>query len=487
MFKKDRALLITYQILAAIFLVSILTWVLDSFQSNLSTPIIALLFLLPVVISAGYLGITGGITASVASFLAFNYFFISPFLTFSVHHSQDLLALIVFLLVAVIISQSLSQAKINIASAKAREHETMLLYELTIALAGTMREEEILEIVGEKIVEHFPSEAVLFKLQPIAGDTRSRSFPIGSIIPERKPEICLEITGGGETTGEIAVWLKMPLDHPQDRLLRAFASQTDLVLGKAYLVDAERRAKLLEESDELKSTLLSSVSHELRTPLSTIKASISSLRSGEIEWNSEARQELLTAVEEETDHLNQLVGNLLDMSRIEIGALQPNQKNNSIKEILSGVIRRMRQQLASHQIKVNIPDTIPQVFVDYNQMDQVFINLLSNGIKYAPTGTEIVINSIPFNEKEIKIEVINQGPHVKPEHLTRIFDKFFRVTDADQVMGTGLGLSICKGIIEAHHGRIWAENRPEGFTFVFTVPVAPRQILPLINETADLP
>ncbi len=484
--KKRNPYLILYQVMTSIILVAILTWVLESFQSILGTPIIALLFLLPVVISAGSLNITGGITASVASFLAFNYFFISPYFTFSVHRTQDLLALIVFLLVAVMISQSLSKAKINLAAATAREHETMLLYELTNALAGSTDENEILVIVGEKIIKHFPVETVMFNLEPAIGETRSRMFPVDAKLPERTADTRIKISGGTETNGEIRVWLKTPLDRPQDRLLQAFASQTSLVLEKSSLADAERRAKLLQESDELKSTLLSSVSHELRTPLSTIKASISSLRSDEIEWESEARRELLTAVEEETDHLNRLVGNLLDMSRIEMGALRPNQKNNSIKEILSGVVRRMRQQLTSHRITVNISENTPQVFVDYSQMDQVFMNLISNGIKYSPPGSEILVNSSPFGDKEVKIEVINQGPSVKPEYLTRIFDKFFRVTDADQVTGTGLGLSICKGIIEAHHGRIWAENRPEGFTFIFTIPVAPRQIHSVENEAGDI-
>ncbi len=483
---KKKPLIYLIQMLAATMIVGILTWFLGYFQSRLSTPIIALLFLLPVVISAGYFDITGGITASVISFLAFNYFFISPFLTFSVYHSQDLLALIVFLLIAAITSQSIGKAKTNLAAAKAREHETMLLYELTIALAGTMNEEEILESVGKKIIEHFPVETVLFQLTPETTEIQSRLFPFGSVTPDREADFCLEISAGDETKGSIMTWLKMPLDHPQERLLRAFASQTSLVLGKASLADAERRANLLEESDKLKSTLLSSVSHELRTPLSTIKASISSLRSDEIDWDSNARRELLTAVEEETDHLNQLVGNLLDMSRIEMGALQPNQKNNSIKEILMGVVRRMRHQWTSHRIVINIPDNTPEVFVDYSQMEQVFMNLLSNGIKYSPPGSEITVNTSHHDERELLVEVVNQGPFVKPEHLTRIFDKFFRVTDADQVTGTGLGLSICKGIIEAHGGHIWAENRPKGFTFIFTVPMATRLIIPVDSESGDI-
>lgn len=466
------------QFLLSIILVFFLTWILEFLRFSLSTPVIALLFLLPVVISAGYFNITGGITASFAAFLSFNYFFIPPYHTLAVHQTQDIIALIVFLIVAVIISQSLSQAKIGMATAVARERETTILYELNVALAGSTRENEILQIVGQKIIEHFPVERVVISLRSPQRPVLTQSFPQGVSHPERNPDVALNISGGEENFGDIKIWTSQELDHPQMRLLRAFGSQATLVLEKAFLANAQNRARLLEESDHLKSTLLSSVSHELRTPLSTIKASVSSLRSGEIDWDSDARKELLTAVEEESDHLNQLVGNLLDMSRIEMGALQPNQKNNSLREILSATIRRMRQSLSRHTLVINIPDNLPLVYVDYSQMDQVFSNLLSNSSKYAPEGTRIIIDAHPLDEMMIRVQVTNQGPPVADEHLTRIFDKFYRVTDAAMVTGTGLGLSICKGIIEAHHGTIWAENTSEGLTFNFTIPIAQRQIVP---------
>jgi two-component system, OmpR family, sensor histidine kinase KdpD len=478
MFTRKTTLSYLAQFVLSIVLVFVLTWILIFFQSSLNTPVIALLFLLPVVISAGYFNITGGIAASFAAFLSFNYFFIPPFHTFAVHQTQDILALIVFLIVAVIISQSLSQAKIGLATAVARERETTILYELNVALAGSTQENEILQIVGSKIIEHFPVEMVVISLNPKVRSDLFFIFPEGTPQPDREADVVLNISGGGDSRGLIKIWSLKVLDQPQQRLLRAFASQSTLVLEKAYLVNAEGRARLLEESDRLKSTLLSSVSHELRTPLSTIKASVSSLRSGEVEWDSEARLDLLAAVEEESDHLNLLVGNLLDMSRIEMGALQPDQKNNSLREILSGTIRRMRQSLSTHEMKINIPDNLPLVYVDYSQMDQVFSNLLSNSSKYAPEGTRITVNANPIPGNLVHVQVINEGPPVDSEHLTRIFDKFYRVTDAALVTGTGLGLSICKGIIEAHKGNIWAENTSEGFTFNFTIPIAPRQVLP---------
>ncbi len=484
--RKKTSFSFLLQFVLSLFLVGLFTWLLLFFQTNLNTPVIALLFLLPVVIAAGNFGLTGGITSSFAAFMAFNYFFIPPFHTLAVHQTQDILALIVFLVIAVIFSQSLSQAKIGMATAVTREKETTILYELNVALAGCTQEEEILQIVGSKIAEHFPVEVVSILLHQTTGPNQHLVLPQKSATPNRPAEITLKISGGGDINGEIAIWHTAKLDQPRLRLLRAFASQTSLVLEKAYLANAERRAHLLEESDRLKSTLLSSVSHELRTPLSTIKASVSSLRSGEIDWDSDARKELLTAVEEESDHLNQLVGNLLDMSRIEMGALQPAQKSNSLREIVSGTVRRMRQPLATHNLLINFPDDLPLVFVDYSQMDQVFANLLSNSAKYAPVGSRITVNAIRLSEDMVQVQVINEGPPVAEEHLTRIFDKFYRVTDAAMVTGTGLGLSICKGIIEAHHGKIWAENRKEGFTFTFTIPVASRKTLQLESEVKDI-
>jgi len=278
--------------------------------------------------------------------------------------------------------------------------------------------------------------------------------------------------------GEIRLWRSdPPLVAAEERLLRTISSQGALALERAWLTQTETRAKVLEESDRLKSSLLSSVSHELRTPLATIKAVVTSLHSGTIEWDSEARQELLAVLEEETDQLDRLVGNLLNMSRIEAGALQPQRRWNHLAEIVAGVMDRLRQRriagaaAAAYIFEVDIPEDLPLVPVDYVLMEQVFTNLISNSIKYSPAKTTIKINAGRIDDHTLLVRVSNQGPGVPEEHLERIFDKFYRVTAADRVTGAGLGLSICKGIVEAHGGRIWAENLPDGFAFNFTLPI----------------
>jgi two-component system sensor histidine kinase KdpD len=245
-----------------------------------------------------------------------------------------------------------------------------------------------------------------------------------------------------------------------------------LALERARLGQAERRAQVLEESDRLKSSLLSSVSHELRTPLATIKASVTSLISETVDWDSEARADLLAAINEETDHLNQLVGNLLNMARIEAGALKPQRDWNSLAEIVASALNRTRQQTQHHKIEVDVPEELPLAPLDYLLIEQVFINLLTNSAKYSPENTTIRVCARQADEKMLKVTVSNQGPPVPEEHLERIFDKFYRVTAADRVTGAGLGLSICKGIIETHGGHLWAENLPEGFAFNFTLPLS---------------
>ena len=287
--------------------------------------------------------------------------------------------------------------------------------------------------------------------------------------------------------GEIRLWRAAPaLTSSEKRLFQTFASQGALALERARLAQAESRARVLEESDRLKSVILSSVSHELRTPLSTIKAAASSLRSNDVHWDSTARPELIAAIDDEADHLNMLVGNLLDMSRIESGVLKPKREWNILAEIVGSVLVRMKHLAEEHLIEVDVPEDLPFMPVDYVQMEQVFTNLVSNSVKYAPEKSVIRVRAF-VEDASVHVVVSNQGPQVPQEHLERIFDKFFRLTDADRVTGTGLGLSICKGIIEAHGGQLWAENIPDGLAFNFILPLVwegvPPPNLPMDTET----
>ena len=469
----------------ALLLVASVTAVFFVLRDELDTTLIALLYLMPLGVITALWGLGPGITSALITFLTLNYFFIQPYYTFTVHQPTDIVILVVFLLVAVVISQLVGRAQAGLAAATAREREATQLYELSTALTGLGHDQAIAQILARQI--HAVAEGEYVEL--IIAGPRSFVYQLPSVArPTRLPELTIPIEAARGVLGEIRLWrAEPPISSREQRLFQTFASQSALALERAWLAQAESRAKVLEESDRLKSAILSSVSHELRTPLSTIKAAASSLRGKEVSWDSPARVELVTAIDDEADHLNLLVGNLLDMSRIESGALKPKREWNILPEIVGGVLARMKNLTTEHRIEVDVPENLPLVPVDYVQIEQVFTNLVSNSLKYAPANTVVCIRARQ-EEEWIYVQVSNQGPHVPAEDLERIFDKFYRTTDAERVTGTGLGLSICKGILEAHGGRIWAENVPDGFAFNFTLPstwdgAKPPQ-LPLDTEDA---
>jgi two-component system sensor histidine kinase KdpD len=455
----------------AVVTLSLMTAVLFLLRPGLNTSTVALLYLIPVLVSTARWGLWPGVLSAFTAFLAYNYFFLQPYYTFVVHETQDIIALLIFLVVAVFISQLVGRARAGLAAAVARENETTRLYELSLDLAGVNSLDEIAAVVARKIAQTVHAEHLELSLRPVFGETSFRLLVPEHGQPPHQPDVIIPLETVRAELGEIRLWLGAGvLASGEERLLRAFAAQGALALERTALADSETRARVLEESDRLKSALLSSVSHEFRTPLATIKAATTSLLNDEIAWEAQDRNNLLSAVDEESDYLNYLVGNLLDMSRIEAGALKPNRQWNILAEIVEGVVVRMRRQLSSFQLDIHIPDDLPLLPVDYYQMDQVFTNLLANSAKYAPENSTILVEASVPDKNSVMVRVTNQGPQVIPEHLERIFDKFYRVTEPERVSGTGLGLSICKGIVEAHGGIIWAENVPGGLSFIFTLP-----------------
>jgi two-component system sensor histidine kinase KdpD len=470
------------------------TLVLLIFRQAITPAVVALLYILPVGLSTALWGLGPGIATALGVFLAFNYFFIEPHYSLVVHHTQDLLGLVVFLTVAVILNQWIGRARRNLDTAAGREHEALRLYEFSLQLAGLHSDQAIAEAIAQHLEASFQADRVEVFVEPFADGApvfvRLPPGPAPAAVnrtvynryrqavypPPNRPNLIAPLQTARGLLGELRMWRAAePLSAGEERLFRTFASQGVLALERARLAQAEARARALEESDRLKSALLSSVSHELRTPLATIKAAVTSLRSQQIDWDPADRQELLAAIEEETDHLNQVVSNLLNMSRLEAGALQPQLSWNLLSEIVAGSVAQQRRLSGGddlpHRIEVQLPEDLPLVLVDYGLLEQVFNNLLSNSLKYSPPGSVVRISARVTADDQLLVQVSNQGPWVPPEHLERIFDKFYRVTAAEQVSGVGLGLSICKGIITAHGGRIWAENLPGGVVFNFTLPL----------------
>jgi len=232
-----------------------------------------------------------------------------------------------------------------------------------------------------------------------------------------------------------------------------------------------KEKEALLQSDELKAALLSSVSHELRTPLTTMKGSISSIMENGSGSNGHKRQEILKGIDREINYMSQLVNNLLDMSQIEAGTLMPHKEWHLLEDLVEGALRRTEQTLDTRYIDIHIPENVPPVFVDAVQIQQVFINLLDNATKYSLPASPIRLNIRP-EAQNIAVEVSNEGEPIQPQDLERIFDRFYRRPPLREqpIHGTGLGLAICKGLVEAHGGRIGAESNGRTVTITFTIP-----------------
>jgi two-component system, OmpR family, sensor histidine kinase KdpD len=479
---------IAYYLLACL-LTALTTGLLLLLRSYIGPELVALLYLVPVAITTALWGLGPGIASALLAFLSLNYFFIEPYYSFFVHHTQDLLGLVLFLGIAVGINQLLGWTRRNLAVAEVRQHEAMRLYELSSLLSGIQDDETIAHLLATQIQEAFQAQRVEILIEPVV-DSKPVQFAVGASPAgglASKQYLLIPLQSARNLVGEIRLWRNKPAISPEEeRLLGAFAGQGVLALERARLARAATQTRLLEESDRLKTAILSSVSHELRSPLAAIKAAVTSLRSGDVEWDAEATSELLAVIEEDTDHLNQLVGNLLDMSRLEAGALQPLRRWNVLLDVIREAITRLKQEIKQRPIQLTVSEDLPLVPVDFELMVHVFTNLLSNSLKYSPEDTLVLIEAQPLDDQTLLVRVQNQGPGVPEADLERIFDKFYRITAADRITGTGLGLSICKGIIGAHGGRIWAENVQDGFAFLFTIPLTIKAIDSITDTTRSL-
>ncbi len=464
-----RAMLRVLLAAGAIALASVILVALRGF---LSTSVVALLYLLAVVLCTTIGGYTAGVAASVMGFLAFNYLFLPPLNTFTVTHTQDIIAMFVFLTVAVLISNLMGRAQTRLEQIRIRERESAHLFQLSSALTAIRDEKQIADVLARHLLAAFKANLVEVRIKSNLADIDCDDTPC---IQVRLPENTQPGTSNRQSEtlrtnrgvlGEIHLWTKpaalLPIER---RLLQTIASQAALAVERGLLAKAENRAKVLEESDRLKTAILSSVSHDLRTPLASIQAAVSSLYDPSAALEPDAKRELQTLLLEEMERLNRLVGNLLDMSRIEAGALKLQKQWNSLSDLIDTAVERMQRQLTQHSIEVDVSEDLPLVKVDALLIEQVLINLVSNSVKYAPPGSQITIHAIVQEPNVMQVTLTNQGPAIPEEHLEHIFEKFYRYPGMKQEGSTGLGLSICKGIVEAHGGRIWAANTLEGLEF----------------------
>ena len=260
------------------------------------------------------------------------------------------------------------------------------------------------------------------------------------------------------------------LSPEQRRLLEALANQAALAIERAQLAEAAQRAQLLAATERLQSALLNSISHELRTPLVSITGVLSSLEDDEAPLEPQIRRALIETAREEAERLNRLVSNLLNMTRIEAGAVRIAWELEDVQDVIGSALEQLKSRIQGRQIRVDVPSDLPFIPMDFVLIVQVLVNVIDNALKYSPPERPIDIRAW-LMEEEVAVQVADRGIGIPPEDLDRVFDKFYRVQRPDNVTGTGLGLSISKGLVEAHGGRIWAENRSGGgAAFTLTLP-----------------
>jgi two-component system sensor histidine kinase KdpD len=476
-----------------------------------------LLFVLLTLFVASVWGRNTGLFASVITNLSLNFFFIEPYHTFNVDDPKNIGGLLIFWVVSLIGGSLLSMAREAAGQAGRRQAETEVALTLSRAMSGQRDPDEALEALCQEVVRAFdaPGAAVLTgsdarwsllahagvassarepdaeeraaaeravsegTVQSFGGTGLSRNrarivFPPGrraAYQRDRSFAVVLlkvgdRVLGVLRLDGPIG---KTPFrDHPE-QLLSAVASEAALAVQRAELAQAAGHAQALEEADELKTALLNAVSHDLRTPLASIIASAESLQQTDVSWTAEERQDFAEAIEHEAQRLDGVVGNLLDLSRIESGSLRPDKDFYDLGSLIYEVIGRLKTATADRDVKVLVPTDLPPVPLDYIEIEEVLMNLLENASKYTPPRTPIEL-SVERRPEEVLVRVSDRGPGLPTDALKRVFEPFFRA-NGGRVKGTGLGLAVAKGLVEAHGGRIWAENKQEGGTnFSFTLP-----------------
>src|SRR5579872_3510121 len=284
----------------------------------------------------------------------------------------------------------------------------------------------------------------------------------------------LPLLASGEPVGALGVKPQYPeklLIPEQLHLLEAFAHQTALAVSADKLLRKQQQTQMQVETEKLRSSLLSSVSHDLRTPLAAITGSISSLLENGETLGAATRKDLLENIYDESERLERLVSNLLEMTKLESGAIRPNKELQHPGEVIGSAIARLEKKLEGRSLATHIPPDLPLVPMDSLLIEQVVVNLLDNALKYTPKESPVEI-SARSEKNELIVEVADKGPGLPEGDLPRLFDKFYRGPQQGRTSGAGLGLSICKGFVQIHGGTIEARNRPNGGAlFQFSLPL----------------
>ena len=403
------------------------------------------LFMLAVVIAAVAGGLGAGLIAGILASTIRPLVVEDPQLTFGFDDVEDVATGVVFLSVALIVGLLVGQAS-EVPDRVLHEFAEVLLEPFALSKVEVEATLDGTELRAVSRTDGETSSGPRTTVPLLAGEAS-----IGRLVAER-PE-------GGR-----------PFSRDDQLLLEAAARQATAALDRARLDARARIAQLDAETNQLRAAMFSSVTHDLRTPLASIKAGVTSLLDAAVHHDPEQERELLTTILEETDRLNRLVGNLLDLARIRAGALTPTRQQAAMDEIVEVVLARMRPRLARHTVAADLPSDLPDVSVDPVQLDQVLTNLLENAGRHAPEGSEIRV-SVQWIRDAVQVRIADQGPGIPMDERERVFEAFYRGSSSPETPGSGLGLAISKAVVVAHGGRIWVESGPDGGCVVaFEIP-----------------
>lgn len=445
-----------------------------------------MIYLLGLVLAATKLGRRPAILTAFLSVLAFDFFFVPPRLTFAVADMEYLITFIGLFTVGVVISTLVSQTRDRAEAIREREEQTASLYhlsrDLSVAsdlngmLSATVKNVEdsvkgkvaVLMPEGERLELRAASAGLVLetKEHAVADWSFRNSSPAGRGTETLMSSelLYLPLQTSGDVLGVLGVRLNSEGEYLSPlirRLLQAFATQMAFAVERVLLVKQTEQTKILQARESLERALLNSISHDLRTPLVSITGALGALRDCTSVMEEATRRDLLDAALEEAGRLNRFVGNLLDMTRLESGALKLKRVPSDVQDLVGCALAALEPQLVKRKLEVHVEPALPLVSMDMVLMTQVLVNLIDNALKYAPRDKPIELDARMIGSK-LNMEVADRGPGVPPHDLYRIFDKFYRVPVPEGAGGTGLGLSICKGIVEAHGGTIGAENREGG-------------------------
>ncbi len=465
------------------------------FRGHLSPTIPALLFVLPALVGVAVGGFVPGAVGALAGFVAYDFYFLPPYGTLSVRSPQNWVALVVYVLVVLVVSQVVARLRDAREEALRRTEEARRLFDLSQALIGDLTQSEMLSHIVAAVQEAFsprwtalvlpesddgagvgPLRVAATAGHPLAADEvssltagggQTRSLGLSGGEAPRRVSVALVV---GHRPVGMMVLQEARLAGTDRSLLGTFANQAALALDRARLRDQAMRARLLEEIDAWHRALMGAVSHDLRTPLASIKTAVSSLRLPEARLAPEDRAELLELIEDQTDRLSRLVTNLLDMTRIDSGSLELRPVSIAFDELVDEALDSVGAMVPRARVATDSSSDLPLLRIDHVLMSQVLANLVENAARHSPADGLVRIGARVMPEQgKVEIAVADDGPGIGPAERERVFEMFSQNGGGGRA---GLGLAIAKAFVEAHGGSIWVDPaRTPGARVVFTVPV----------------